>query len=80
MILHHIAHSTRRVIISTATINRDGLGDGDLDIVDIMIIPKRLEQNIGKAHGHQVLYGFFTQIMVDTVDLPLIKVLGQNLV
>ena len=46
-------------------------------MVDILGVPQRLEQDIRKADRHQILHRFFTQIMVDAVNLAFVKMLGQ---
>ena len=38
-------------------------------MVNISVVPQGFENNIGKAKGHQILHGFFAQIVVDTIDL-----------
>ena len=39
-------------------------------MIDVLRVPQRLEQNICKAHGHQVLDGFGPDV-VDAVNLIL---------
>ena len=47
----------------------DILGHGDLHVVDMGAVPKRLEERVGEAQRHEVLNRFFAEIMVDAVDL-----------
>ena len=46
-------------------------GNGDLHMVNVLAIPDRLEDAIGKAENQQVLHRLFAEIMVDAVDLRL---------
>ena len=69
MILHHIPQRAALVVIPRPIIRVHRLGDGDLHVIDIFVIPDRLEDRIGEAHHHQVLDGFFAEIMVDAVNL-----------
>jgi len=78
MVLHHIAHRARLVIIRPAPVHRHGFRHGDLHMVDIFGLPQRFEQDVGKAHRHQVLHGFLAQIMVDPVNLRFGEMLGQH--
>src|SRR5262249_15012296 len=52
-----------------------GLGDGDLYMVDMGGIPHRLEQGIGEAQSHQILHRFLAEIVIDAID----AMLGENM-
>ena len=69
MVLHHVAERARRVVVAAASLDADGFGHGDLDVVDMAGVPQRLEQGIGEAERQQVLDRLFAQVMVDAVDL-----------
>ena len=45
------------------------LGNGDLDVGDVLAPPQRLEQRIAKAQRKQVLYRRLAQIVVDAENL-----------
>src|ERR1700722_1731127 len=49
-------------------------------MVDIAAVPYGLEDSIGKAERHDVLDGFFAEVMVDAIDLLLIHFFEQLLV
>ena len=51
--------------------------DGDLDMIDVVAIPDRLEHAIGEAKDENVLDGFLAEIMIDPVDLMLVGDLEQ---
>ena len=42
---------------------------GDLDMVDVAIVPERFKKGVGKAENQNILYGFFAEVVVDPVDL-----------
>ena len=67
VVLDHVAQRARPVVIIAAPFQPHGLGDGDLDMVDMRRIPQRFEQRIGKAQRQQILDGFLAQIMVDPI-------------
>ena len=73
MVLHHVLQRADPVIIGDAALQPDRFGDGDLDMVDRLCIPQRLEQHIGKAQREQVLDGFLAKIMVDAEHMVLGK-------
>ena len=47
-------------------------------MIDVVIVPKWLEQDVAKANSHQVLHRFFAQIVVDAIYLILAKVIGKR--
>ncbi len=73
MVLHHIAQRARLVIIPAAPFHADAFGHGDLHMVYVLAVPERFKQSIGKADRHQVLHGFFAEVMVYPVNLVLIE-------
>ena len=78
VILHHIAHRARFVIVFAPAPNAYGFGHGDLDVIDILAVPERLEQHVAKANRHQVLHGLFTQVVIDPVNLTFVKIFGER--
>src|SRR6202012_3787021 len=60
--------------------NAELLLDGDLDMVDMIAIPDRLENAVGKAQHQDVLYRFLAEIMVDPINLLLVHELLEFMV
>ncbi len=56
-----------------APLDADRLGRGDLDVVDVLAIPQRLEQAAGKAQRHDVLDRLLAEEMVHPIDLMLLQ-------
>src|SRR5258708_29636675 len=50
-------------------LDSDGFGGGDLDVVDVVAIPEGFDDVVRKTEDHDVLDGFFAEVMVDAVDL-----------
>ena len=73
MVLHHVAQRAGIVVEPLAALEADGLGDRDLDVVDIRRVPQRLEQHVGEAQRQQVLHRLLAEIMVDPEDALLGK-------
>ena len=55
MVLHHVAQGAGPVVVGGPLLHPDRLGDGNLDMVDMLPAPHRLEQRVGEAQGQQVL-------------------------
>ena len=69
MIWHHVPQRSGRVVEAAAMADRQLFVDGDLDMVDVVAIPDRLEHPVGEAKDQDVLDGFLAEIVVDPVDL-----------
>jgi hypothetical protein len=61
----------------TAAADPDVLGRGDLDVIDVVAVPHRLEQGVGESQRHQVLDGLLAQVVIDAEDLVLLEDLQQ---
>ena len=47
-------------------------------MVDVVAIPDRLQQPVGKAQNHDVLHRFLAEIMIDAKNLTLVEVSPEN--
>ena len=56
------------VVIGAAAFDAERFGDRDLHVVDMRVVPQRLEQGVGEAQRHQVLHRFLAEIVVDAED------------
>src|SRR6266404_7335264 len=73
MILNHVAQRAGLFIVSAATFNAEPFGVSDLNVIDILPVPKRFEDTVRKTKDQQVLHGLFAEIMIDAKDLLLFK-------
>ena len=78
VVLDHVARGAALVVVAGAVVGADGFADGDLDVIDVFVIPDRLENGVGETHDHQVLDGFLAQIVVDAEDLLFLEILSRT--
>ena len=77
MIRYHVAQRACRLVKCSTMFHTDGLGRGDLHVVDVRAVPEWLDDAVREPEHHHVLNGFFTEVVVDTVDLLLAQDLFQ---
>ncbi len=58
-----------------AALDADGFGDRDLHVIDMVAVPQRLEDAVGKAQRHDVLDRLLAEEMVHAEDLRLVQYL-----
>lgn len=71
MILYHVAQGTRRFVEPAALLDTEVLDSCNFYVVDIVTIPERFEDTVGKTESQYILGRFLTEKMVDTVNLNL---------
>ena len=65
-----------RVVITGAAADVDFLGHRDLHVVDVIAVPDRLEDRVGKPQHEQVLHRLLAQVVIDAIDLLLAETLA----
>ena len=73
MVLDQVAHRAGAVVVAGAGADPEVLGGGDLDVVDVVAVPQRLEHPVGEAERHDVLDRLLAQVVVDAEDLLLVE-------
>ena len=73
MVLHHVPEAPRLLEVAAARLDAEGLGAGDLHVIDEAIVPDRLEDAVRESEHQQVLDGLLPEVVIDPVDLPLVE-------
>ena len=71
MILDHVAHRAGFFIVAAASFDAERLGDGDLHMIDVRVVPQRLQQDVGETQRHEVLHRLLAEIVIDAEDIAL---------
>ena len=78
MILNHIPQRARLVVVARPCTNAKLFGNADLNGIDPVTIPERLEDGVTEAEDQQVLHGLFSQVVVDPVDLVFSEIFADE--
>ena len=78
MVLDHVAQRAGPFVVARAALDADGLGRGDLHVIDVAPVPDRLEHAVREAEDQQVLDGFLAEVVIDAEDLRLVQVRVQQ--
>ena len=74
MVLHDVPQRPDRVVEAPPVVHTEVLGHGDLDALDVVAVPERLEDGVGEPEEQDVHRRFLAEEMVDPVDLPFLEV------
>ncbi len=73
MVLEHVAEAARFFVVAAAMLDAQRFGGGDLNMIDVLTVPDRLDDRVGKPKGEDVLDGVLPEIVIDPIDLFLVK-------
>ena len=71
VVLEDVADRAGLLVVAGAALDPHRLGDRDLDVVDELAVPDRLEDAVREAQRQQVLDGLLAEVVVDAEDLVL---------
>ncbi len=78
VILEHVAQDARLLIVFAASLDANRFRGRDLDVRDVMTVPERLEDRVCEAENEDVLNTFLSEIVIDSVDLVLAKLIEDK--
>ncbi len=80
MVLNHIPQLADIIVITPTPLNTDGFCCRNLDMINAAVVPLRVDHTIRKPQCQQVLYSFFTQVVINAVDIAFVKTIGHGAV
>src|ERR1700734_4325468 len=80
MILDHVADCAGLIVKAAAALDAKILGHGDLHAFNIVPVPERFHERVGKTEDEHVLHGPLAQVMVDAENCRFIEVPQKNLI
>ena len=72
VVRNHVPQCAGSIEVSAALFHADGFSIRDLHMIDVTPVPDGLEDGIVEPKHHNILYGFFPQVVIDTVNLILL--------
>ena len=78
VILDHVAERSGLLVVGPSMLDAEVFRDGDLDVLHRVAVPDRFEDRVGKAKRQEILHGLFAQVVIDPIDLGLLKVAMQQ--
>ena len=78
MVLDDVAQGAGPLVEAAPLLDAEGLGHGDLHVVDVAAVPQRLEDGVGEAQRQHVLHRLLPEVVVDPVDLRLVEDCGAG--
>ena len=78
VVLEDVADDAGLLVVRGAVLDPDRLRDGDLDVVDELAVPDRLEDAVREPQRQHVLDGLLAEVVVDAEDLGLVELLGEQ--
>ena len=66
MVLNYVPCCTDSVVVARSTADPDVFGHGDLYVVDVVRVPQRLEELVGKPQSQDVLDRLFAKVVVNS--------------
>jgi hypothetical protein len=71
--LDHVTQRAGFFIVARPGSDSFRLTHGNLDVVDVFVVPDGLENAVGEAHDHEILDRFLAQIMIDAKNLRFVE-------
>src|SRR5215469_16223385 len=78
MVLDHIADCSSLIVETSSALYAEVLRHRDLDTLDIVAVPERLDKCVGKTEGEHIVYCTLAEIVVDAKDVALVEDAKQN--
>src|SRR3954465_8831486 len=78
MILDHVPDDTGFFVELATSLHAEALSHRDLDILDVVPIPDRLEKRVREPEVEDVLDSFLPQVMIDAEDGVLVEELAKD--
>jgi len=73
VILDDVADRAGLFVELASALDAERLGHRDLDVVDVVAIPDRLEKRVREAEDRQVLDGSLAEVVIDAEDVGLVE-------
>src|SRR5258708_28951607 len=69
MVLNHVAHGPGFIVIPSPVSHAQLFRHGQLYMINIIPVPERLENRIGKTKSQNILNSLFSKVMINAINL-----------
>src|SRR5215468_1114139 len=66
MILHDVADCAGFVVEAASALNTEFFGHRDLHALDIIAVPERFDESVGKAKSQHVVHSLLAEVVIDS--------------
>ena len=66
--MNDVSSSTNTVVVASPSANTDVFSHSDLYVIDVVVVPERLIELVGKSERKNVLNSFLAQVVIDAKD------------
>jgi len=80
VVLHQVLECADLVVVAGASLEREGLVPDDVDLLDVLAGPDRVEHAVGQTRCEHVLDAGHGQEVVDAKDVTLVEPFGEEAV
>ena len=74
VVLHDVSNNAELVKVSPAALGSEGLLESDLNVIDVMPVPRRVEEGVTESENQQVFHHLFSEVVVNSEELILLPV------
>jgi hypothetical protein len=73
VVLEDVARYAGVLVVGGPRFDSDRLRDRDLHVIDVAVVPERLEKSVAEPEDEDVLDRLLAEIVIDAEDLPLVE-------
>ena len=73
MRLNHVANRAGSIVKRSAVFHANVFGSGDLNVIDVLVVPDRLKDRVCKTKSKNPLHDLFAEVVIDSINRVFFK-------